>query len=274
VDPSNITYVVEQVSSETASKWLLKNTRNRPISQSVVKRYMRDMESGAWNYAADPIRFDTHGNLIDGQHRLAALSELSDISLQFLVIRGLDTETQLVMDQGRKRNAGQQLALLGVKNSNNIAAAVKLYIIWDSGMIFKDRKTHDLITSAQIEAWVSSHAWLVEKAQENFRTMKNIDAIPSITLAAFFKFCQIDPNDTIKFINLLESGAGLDEGSPILALIQRQRKIRREGLMIPQRDMLSFYILAWNAWRDGKSLTKFQRPRGGSWTATSFPIPR
>lgn len=274
MDPSNITYIVEQVSPETASKWLLKNTRNRPISQSVVKRYMRDMESGAWNYAADPIRFDIHGNLIDGQHRLAALSELSDISLQFLVIRGLDTETQLVMDQGRKRNAGQQLALLGVKNSNNIAAAVKLHIIWDSGMIFKDRKTHDLITSAQIEAWVSSHAWLVEKAQENFRTIKNIDTNPSITLAAFFKFCQIHSDDTIKFINLLESGAGLEEGSPILALIQRQRKIRREGLVIPPRDMLSFYILAWNAWRDGKSLTKFQRPRGGSWTATSFPIPR
>lgn len=274
MNSSNITHVVEQVSPEKAREWLRKNRRNRPISQSAVKRYIRDMESGAWEFAADPIRFDVHGNLIDGQHRLAALSELTDISLQFLVVRGLATDTQLVMDQGRKRNAGQQLALLGVKNSNNIAAGVKLYIIWDSNMIFKDRTTHDLITSTQIENWVSSHPALVEKAQENFRTIKNVDATPSVTLAAFFKFYQIDPYAAVRFIHLLESGAGLEEGNPILTLIQRQRKIRRDSLVISNRDMLSFYIMAWNAWREGKSLTKFQRPRGGSWTAMSFPTPR
>lgn len=113
-----ITHTIVMVSAETAKRWLAHNKRNRNISPTDVQRYRLDMEAGLWRFAADPIRFDVNGNLIDGQHRLTALSELADICLPMLIVRGLPPETQKVMDQGRKRTPGQQLYLSGIKDAN------------------------------------------------------------------------------------------------------------------------------------------------------------
>lgn len=268
-----VTTEIINVTPSLASAWLATNTRNRPVSKTAVKRYKRDMESGNWRFSADPIRFDTSNHLIDGQHRLAAVSELEGHTFQFLVVRGLDRDSQLVMDQGVKRTAGQQLALLGVKNANHMAAGAKLYMIWTSGLMFKDNKIQQLITAPQIEQWVSSHPAHVEAAQRNYTRVKNIDSSYTVTIAAFMRFREIDPDAAVTFLDKLSTGAGLEQGSPILALINRQRRIQREGFKISNREMLAFYIQSWNAWREGRSMDRFVRPRGGSWAADTFPKP-
>ena len=86
------------------------------------------------------------------------------------------------------------------------------------------------------------------------------------------KFLQIDDAAAVEFFHLLVTGAGR-KGDPIVALDQRLRRLRRDRRVEPDRDVLSFFILSWNAWRDGKSMTKFQRPRSGSWTKNNFPVP-
>jgi len=265
---------IVSVDPPTARRWLESNTRNRPISSVVVARYRRDMDSGQWPFTADPIRFSAEGALLDGQHRLTALSTLDDsITIPMLVVRGLPEESQLFMDQGRKRSAGQQLALLGVKNSNNIAAAAKVFIMWQSGLMFKDNKIAQLITSAQIQAWVAANPDLVELEHDLHGKFTVVDAPDSSTCAAAFRFSEVDTAATVEFFGLLASGVGLTHGHPILALDKRLRRIRKEGIKVSTRDYIAFFVLAWNAWRDGRSLTKFQRPLGGSWSAANFPTP-
>lgn len=258
------------VSPEMARRWLEHNKHNRPIAKSIVARYRSDMASGNWAFTADPIRFAVSGNLLDGQHRLHALGELDNASIPLLVVRGLPEESQLFMDQGRKRSPGQQLALLGVKNSNNVAAAAKQYMLWQSSVMFKDSSKQS-VSSPQIQQWVADNPELVNAMNTHLPALNTPDAPPSITQAAFIRFTEIDSDAASQFFTMLASGAGLNDGDPILALDKRLRRIRKEGLRASSRDMLALFILAWNAWRDGRSLSKFQKPKGSVWTVANFP---
>ena len=266
-------HVVIPVDSAMAKRWLSLNKKNRPISNTVVNRYVSDMAHGRWQFAGDPIRFDSMGNLLDGQHRLTALSRVPGITVPFLVLRGLDHESQTVMDQGHKRTPGQQLALTGLKNSNAVAAAVKVYLMWQGGILFRDVKLKGQITTAVIEEFATERPDLISKFNAMYSSILKNDARPSIAGAAALKFLDLDDAAAVEFFHLLATGAG-HQGDPIVALDQRLRRMRRERRVEPDRDVLSFFILAWNAWRDGKSMTKFQRPHGGAWNATTFPVPR
>lgn len=270
---SKPTTSVVLVNAATAARWLERNKRNRRISSVAVERYRRDIAEGRWVFAADPVRFSDMGNLLDGQHRLTALSMVPEASIPLLVVRGLPDDTQFYMDQGRKRSAGQQLELKGIRNSSNVASAVKVYIVWRDGLMFRDNKMSQTITSAQIEAWVDEHADHCAFLSSHINPIRRADAPPSAAGAAALRFYEIDPSMAGDFFQHLADG-GMPKNHPINTLDKRLQRNRREGLKMSTRDYLSLYILAWNAWRDGRQMSKFQRPRGGSWTAESFPEPK
>lgn len=267
---SRIEHAVVMVSSEAASRWLKQTKRNRNISSEVVNRYCTDMENGLWTFAADPIRFDVEGNLIDGQHRLTALSRL-DMTLPMLVVRGLPTDSQLVMDQGRKRTPGQQLGLLGVKNSNLIASIFKVVIQHDKGLLFRDSTLSHSITAPVIQEYVNDHPEDVAFVQSLIDAIRRIDAPPS-TVGAFAVIAfRIHGSSAGDFILQLDALVGMSEGHPIHTLDKRLRRIRRERVKFSSRDYLALFIQAFNAWNEGRLITKFQRPVGGSWTPKNFP---
>ncbi|MFI5783529.1 hypothetical protein [Nocardia sp. NPDC051570] len=270
-----VTTRIETVTAADARAWLKANARNRPISPAIVARYRSDMQAGLWTFAADPIRFDTAGRLLDGQHRAKALADCDPpVTLPFLVVRGLPTEAQLVMDQGRKRDAGQQLSMLGVKNAFNIASGAKVLLLWESGLLFRDNKLAVQISVPVIEQWVSGNPGLVDFVNTHRTAILSSDAAPSVAIAFAMKTAGVAPRRTALFFQHLHGLTGLAEGSAILALHKRFARVRRESLKMPTRDQLAIFAQAWNAWTGTKPVTKFQRPRGGMWTAENFPEPK
>ena len=137
------------VTPALAREWLTRNRRNRTVSEFTVNKYLNDMVAGRWQYAADPIRFDMDGNLLDGQHRLTALAQVADpeVALPMLVVRNLPADTQLIMDQGKRRSPGDQLSLLGVRDSNVVAAGVRLIIAYETGAMFRDSHVQRVATT-------------------------------------------------------------------------------------------------------------------------------
>lgn len=268
-----IDHSVVMVDSVIAKRWLTKNVKNRPLSQAQAERYRQDMASGRWTFAADPIRFAVDGSLIDGQTRLTALAELEDTTIPMLVVRGLPADSQNVMDQGRKRTPGDQLALANYKNTQQLAAAIKQFIAWDEKMLFRDNKVIGTITAPRIVQWADEHPDDVAFLQRVASLVKQNDAPPSVAGVAAIAFGRIDPELAEEFFRLLARGAGT-EGHPIVALDKRLQRNRREGLKMPNRDYLALFFVAWNAWRLGLTITKIQRPRGGSWNESNFPEPK
>lgn len=91
------------VTPEMAKKWLATNTKgNRPTSSRVVGCYARDMAAGRWQLTHQGIAFNKTGELVDGQHRLAAIVE-ADVPVEMVVSTGFDVEYDSPLDQGRVR---------------------------------------------------------------------------------------------------------------------------------------------------------------------------
>lgn len=266
------------VTPEMARRVLARNTRNRPIRESHVRRLMDEMQSGRWQYNGEAIKWSVDDVLLDGQHRLTALSRMPDTfpAIPFLVVRGLPTSAQNTMDQGRMREASDQLVIDGLAghNSKIIASAIRVYVPWRTGLLFKDNKAQAL-SNPQVTRWAYDHP--IEMSMLNdlaTAQLRRVKVRPSITLAVMLTLRQVDGEAQRQFAEALYSGAGLEIGNPILTLRDRLDRLKETKVQETDREHIGFFITTWNAWRDGRSLRKLQRPKSGTWTADTFPEPK
>jgi hypothetical protein len=259
-----------------ARRLLERNTRNRPISEGAVARLFDEMTSGRWRYNGEAIKWSVDNVLLDGQHRLTALERIPDGNFQipFLVVRGLDVDAQDTMDQGRTRTAADQMSIDGLtagSANKTIAGAIRIYLEWQGGILFADR-VNKRVGNTQVLDWAHRHpVELVIMKEISGNTLRRVKCRPSITLAVLTHFYLIDGEQAREFTEGLLSGAGLEAGNPILTLRERLDRAKSQAVRISDRDVIAFFLLAWNAWRQGRLMTKFQRPVGGSWEISNFP---
>jgi len=112
-------------------------------------------------------------------------------------------------------------------------------------------------TKAEAVDYALTHMGLIEKVLKDTAARKT-DAPTSIPASFAMATIQFAPNRTQEFLHLLSTGAGLEEGNPILALDRRLRRIRRERVKVSHREYLAYFIRTWNAWVSGESLSKLQ----------------
>lgn len=62
------------------------NRDNRKICKTQVGKILRSIETDGWLLDGQPVTFNTHGNLTEAQHRLAAISRWHDKNREFEVI--------------------------------------------------------------------------------------------------------------------------------------------------------------------------------------------
>lgn len=97
------------VTPQIASDWLKSNTNNRPIRRTYVDTIKIALRRGEYVQTHQGIAFDDAGVLIDGQHRLTAISELRDGAFPMLVTWGVSSAAFKVTDGGLKRTASDAL---------------------------------------------------------------------------------------------------------------------------------------------------------------------
>lgn len=104
-DTSRMTY--ERITPEKAKVYLEKNVpNNRPINEMRVRNYVHDMLTGAWSDNGETIKFNTQGELIDGQHRLTAIVK-AGVSIWTWVARDVDKNAFWTVDTGAIRTGAQ-----------------------------------------------------------------------------------------------------------------------------------------------------------------------
>jgi hypothetical protein len=242
-----------------------RNKRNRAISPKTVSEYARQMAANEFPFIADPIRFDRNDNLIDGQHRLAAVVA-SECPQTFVIVRNLDPDTQKYMDAGRKRTATDQLRIEGMP-SPSVAASIGRFVMhWQAGDVpgFNTK-----FSTAEVVDFVESNLDRIEAASAHARALyRATRSSQAISGGSYFMAREVAPAAVAdEFFNLLVTGAGLDTGSPILMLrnkliylssgANRSKKAERP-------ELAYFYVRAWNGWRRNEELTKLQLPVGGT----------
>jgi hypothetical protein len=264
IDRHGNVYVLEvmDIDAETAVEMLKCNTRNRLNNRgtpSVIKSYAEDMKNDRWKFVGDPIRFDTAGLLVDGQHRLYALVE-SGGSETFVVIRDLPPIEELAgaVDGGHKRRTSDELSIRGVHNTPGVAATARLLWQWRQASVGIGKTKNQKLPNSVLVPFCVANGQLLDDA---FGAARRIHAAvgmgpPSAFAAAAAIAMCVDPGRWSEFEQAAISGAGLDVDDPVLAL--RTWWIRRGPASNTHESQLrSFTVMrAFIAYRSGQKMQR------------------
>lgn len=266
-----INFYVVTMTPTLAQELLRGNVKNRSLRDVISNNYLTDMRDGAWMFTGDPIRISPDGTLLDGQHRLTAAAAMpNNWTTPMLVIDGLSKDTQLVMDQGRKRTPAQQLQLIGYKHATLLAAVASRMIVEDEGRTARTSGRN--VTAAEIQVYVINNPAVSVVLSENRTKLGNCLMQPSIVGAFFVRTFMSHPDDAQYFLDRLADGAELKVGSPILALRERNIRNKADRRSDSDRTQSGLLIKAWNAYRQGKRMGKMQLPHGGAFTDENYPV--
>lgn len=251
-----------QVTTETitpalAAEYLKANTANRPCSPNRVADLAGAMRRGEWMDNGDAVRFSKDGVLLDGQGRLKACVS-SGVSFRTLVVRDLPREAFKTMDIGKKRNVADMLAIEGEKNTTRLARALRFLLMYESGYY-----SSEVFSPQQLEACLNRHpglrGWIASTGQ-----MKKITGHAAIVITVCYLGSLTRPQTAEEFMLLLIDGAGLQAGSPILALRDRLQQDRAATSKMPASYVAQLVIYAYNAFAKGvqRSVLKGTRNTG------------
>lgn len=97
------------ITPQIASDMLKNNTSNRVLRRKVVENFKAAILRGEYVVTHQGIAFSINGVLLDGQHRLTAISELLNGIFPMIVSTDVDEKAFMVMDTGVKRTAADSL---------------------------------------------------------------------------------------------------------------------------------------------------------------------
>lgn len=113
------------------------NPKNRNLSLPTIEAYCTDMKNGRWLLTHQGIAFDVSGNLVDGQHRLAAIVRYGK-PIEMMVTTGLSVQekkngvvitTMDSIDRMRTRSIAQQFQIShGIINASRVVAAINAIV--------------------------------------------------------------------------------------------------------------------------------------------------
>lgn len=118
---------IRKITSGDAKKMLAKSTTiNRHLNMASVNRLADSMKSGDFIVNGEPIIIDQYDNVLDGHHRLAALSKVQDCEIETLVVEGVDATVMKSLDIGKSRSLADQFEM--VAGLNGVVAKVVSHI--------------------------------------------------------------------------------------------------------------------------------------------------
>ena len=239
----NMTFGVEKITPEKAAEYLKANAGNRKIIQSNLRSLVSAIEGGYFKNTGHGIIFDNTGALRDGQHRLMAVVE-AGIPVDMVVTRGADPDGFMVLDTGARRSAGQNLAILGTKNANIVAAAARAVIAYDNGVSFSTKGDNYLVAK-EVEGCEELYQ---EIAAMSVMCSKETGISPSVIASVGYIASRGGSSERFaEFCEKLGSGIGLNTGDPRVAL--RRLSLKRNSRDRWSRDYIfSVVAQAWNSY--------------------------
>lgn len=257
-----ITTEIVTITPDLADEWLSHNTHNRQLRNRTVNQLADAIKRGEWIMNGDAIRFAADGTLLDGQHRLWAIS-ISEIACEALVIRGLPNESQMTMDMGARRKLADHLKLQGFTSSTTLAAILNFKWRLDNGYV----RTAQVPTIQQAMEILDAHPDLTDAVAAAGRFHRRFPGSTAVVGTIWYETMSIDSDAAEAFWDQLIEGLGLTEGSPVLAM----RRHLETNAKISQPMLAALLIKSWNAYYEGREIDRvYWRPVGVN--AERFPV--
>lgn len=246
-----------RISPAVASKWLDRNTSNRPLSAVYVNELAAAMKRGEWMENGEAIKFSKDGVLLDGQHRLAAVIA-SSVAIVSRVEYGLPPEAFITLDRGKKRNLGDALAMDGVTEHTLVAAAVT--VVWQ---IRNEAWSNRQPTPMQLLEFYENECGGIVDSIPPTRSASKMSR-GSTVVALHFLFSRHSRRLADEFMALVGSGANMEAGHPVLVLRDRLIADRMAKASLPRIEIVAMFIRAWNAFVGNRTLRTLKGTIGDS----------
>lgn len=262
-------YVDEQIGPWLASEYLKRNRVNRPLRKQAMHQYAALMTGGEWLLTPQGISFATIDGeewLIDGQTRLNAIIQ-AKVEVPMRVWRNVDPLARFAMDTGQKRSLKDALVIKGVQQAGQVAAAITSlarFQVADNHPrdIARARRTrlHPITGLRLFEA----NPGVVESTFVGGRVYRAIGFPASAGSATHYQIATAEPQECEVFFEHLVSGAGLNEGHPILALREKIHRALDQKPRPKDIDYAAWLRKAWNAYLTGEDMFRLRWSPGGS----------
>ena len=190
--------------------------RQRSLSEKDVAKYATDMKAGNWGVTGQGISFDEEQNLLDGQHRLAAVVK-SGVTVEMVVIWDLAShvtkqiKTVDVFDIGKKRQVAQQLRMDGFEYYAEIGTAARCLLMLACGNIARPVSPPQVIAIANL---------MRNNITKIIQTLRKESAPKTKTrgfiVAPLVLFGTVDPDTAELFASEFNEMANLSKTSPVL----------------------------------------------------------
>lgn len=207
---------VETVTPQRAAELLAGNTRNRRLQQGRVIAMAEEMAAGRWPLTHQGVAVADDGTLLDGQHRLTAVT-LAGVEVTMFVTTGLPRSVSEVIDVGEDRRAWDVLAItdgVDVGHSSFRSGVMTAWKLATSGTLAGSTRK---ILPRDLRAALAEHGADTRAVHDAVgRTHDrpfNAAVLGSLSIAH-----RTEPAKTMEFAVLLRTGANLPEHHPALAL--------------------------------------------------------
>jgi hypothetical protein len=255
------------VTPEVAEEWLNSMGVNRRLSESNLEAIALAMRTGNWHNDGTPIRFNTAGQMIDGQHRCMAIT-VTGTTQTLMVVRGVEQAAMTTIDTGKTRSRSDILSIHDpeLKDVVAIAGAATVILRWTKGVRYNALRNTYVSNDEFVRFFDDNRDDILAANKHGGRVARATRGVTqqAMSLCAYL-FSQIDPEDAQYFWDRVIDGAGLDKGSPILALrrfFEREARSTRDNIRADIAAAIT--IKAWNAYREGRSVELLGFKTGGA----------
>lgn len=242
---------------------LAHNQVNRNLRERVHQAYRKDMEDGRWVMTGEPIQISESGALLNGQHRMTALSNCTHTDgIDLLVVRGLPDRAQLLMDQGAPRSIADMLKLEGgdVKNATICAAIARwLTLAPEPDAEFMGRLKSKVSAAAALDTFRAYPDKIIRAAEVGTSTRKSTFTMSTAAVGyCYFHFANIDVAAADRYFWSWSELSFAERGDPRKAAFQRIQRMLTEPDVhrgpILTMATVSVMTRTWNAWRRGEEV--------------------
>ena len=255
----------KNVTPKMAAAFLKVNWSNRTVRPEQVEKIAIDIKEGRWEENGEAIKFDTDGNMIDGQHRCLAIIEANK-AVPSLIVTGLKRIAQRTLGAAVGRTFNDELTMRGVPYSAVSAGAAKTCAVYDRFGHWEPRFIRSISIMDQGDAYERNEDAIVAAAKHVSRLYfahKGRGYLPSTTMMAghLIYFRRYDLEKADWFIERCYTGLGLKADDPVY-LLRRMFNPRDPHRRMGHKLRNAVTIKAFNFTCEGRAVTRL------AWRAT------
>ena len=269
----------QTITPEQASDLLANhNPSNRRLDGKHAAFLAQEMERGTFRPDnGDSIRIDVDGNILDGQHRLAAIIKAGK-PVTMLIAKDVDRETFATIDTGKRRTVHDvvhiDLARIGVAAPKGATASARLLLEYESRFSTGASKTSKGSRQGLVPVDAVRDACIrpgfIDAVNRGMKAAKRMVVVTTAPAAVALLVCERDNKEACDaYFHRLQTMVGIQPGGPEHSVDRALRSWRETGSPLQRSayGQLFALIRGYMASRDGERLSKIYVPQ----TPDTFP---